>query len=181
MSLRRYTSNNNDCNPILSKDKTHLFFTRTDKNGAYIWCYNIANGALTCCCRGYNPCPISGDEFICVRNSANGTSELWRVNYEKGIETLILTDRNRGFTNPRVSPDGKWIVCQGNSMSPISQKANLDIFVVSIDGTGFTQLTYHPANDCSPVWSPNGNFIYFISSRANERNAFNIWRMRFDL
>lgn len=179
--MRQLTSNNNDMNPILSKDKTHLFFTRTDKNGAYIWCYDLSNGSLTCCCRGYNPCPISGDEIICVRNSSNGTSELWRVNYEKGIETIILADKNRGFTNPRVSPDGKWIVCQGNSMSTISKRVNLDIFAVSMDGTGFTQLTYHPADDCCPVWSPDGNFIYFISSRANERNAYNIWRMRFDL
>ena len=49
------------------------------------------------------------------------------------------------------------------------------------DGTGFIQLTYHPADDCCPVWSNDGKYIYFISSRANERDAFNIWKMRFEL
>lgn len=181
--MRQLTSNNIDCNPILSKDGTNVFFTRIDKSGAYIWSYNLKNGALTSCCRGFNPCPTGEgqDEFICVRNSSSGTSELWRVNFEKGIETLILSDKTRGFTNPRLSPDGNWILCQGNSISSISKKPNLDIFVIKTDGTGFIQLTYHPSDDCCPVWSPDGKYIYFVSSRANENDAFNIWRMRFDL
>lgn len=181
--MRQLTSNNTDSNPVLSNDGNKIYFTRIDKSGAFVWSYDLRNGALTSCCRGYNPSPVGEgcDEFICVRNSSFGTSELWHVNYEKGQETLILTDKNRGFTSPRVSPDGKWILCQGNSKSSISHKDNLDIFVVRIDGTGFIQLTYHPADDCSPVWSPDGKYIYFVSSRANENNAFNIWRMRFEL
>ena len=181
--MRQLTSNNMDLNPILSNDGRKLYFTRVDKSGAFVWSYDLTSGALTSCCRGYNPYPIGegSEEFICVRNSSFGTSELWLVNYEKGQETLILTDKNRGFSNPCISPDGEWILCQGNSKSSISKKNNLDIFVVKKDGTGFIQLTYHPADDCSPVWSRDGKYIYFISSRANERNAFNIWKMRFDL
>ena len=181
--MRQLTSNNYDCNPILSNDGKKVFFTRIDRSGAYIWSYNLETGALTSCCKGYNPCPVGegSDEFVCVRNSTFGASELWRVNYEKGVETLILTDKNRGFTSPRVSPDGAWILCQGNGKSSITKRDNLDLFVVKMDGTGFIQLTYHPADDCSAVWSPDGRYIYFLSTRANERNAYNVWRMRFDL
>lgn len=181
--MRQLTSNNKDNNPVLSKDKKKVFFTRTDKTGAFIWSYDLESGALTSCCRGYNPCPIGkgSDEFLCVRNSSVGTSEIWRVNYEKGVETLILSDKNRGFTNPKISPDGKKILCEGSAISSISKKPNLDIFVINLDGTELIQLTYHPATDCCPVWSPDGKYIYFLSSRANENNAFNIWRMRFDL
>ena len=181
--MRQLTSNNTDVNPILSKDGKKLYFTRVDKSGAFVWSYDLANGALTSCCRGYNPYPLGdgSEEFLCVRNSSFGTSEIWLVNYERGQETLILTDKNRGFSNPSISPDGEWILCQGNSKSTISKKNNLDIFVVKKDGTGFIQLTYHPADDCCPVWSHDGKYIYFISSRANERDAFNIWKMKFDL
>lgn len=181
--MRQLTNNNTDLNPILSADGKKLYFTRVDRSGAFVWSYDLTNGALTSCCRGYNPYPIGdgSDEFICVRNSSFGTSELWHVNYEKGQETLILTDKNRGFSSPCVSPDGEWILCQGNSKSSISKKNNLDIFVVRKDGTGFIQLTYHPADDCCPVWSEDGRYIYFISSRANDNDAFNIWKMRFDL
>ena len=181
--MRQLTSNNIDKNPVLSKDGKKLYFTRVDKSGSFIWSYDLQNGALTCCCRGYNPYPIGdgSEEFICVRNSTFGTSELWIVNYEQGRETLILSDKNRGFTNPCLSPDGEWILCQGNSQSTISKKTNLDIFAVKRDGTSFVQLTYHPADDCCPVWSSDGEFVYFISSRANETNSFNIWRMRVKL
>ena len=181
--MRQLTSNNFDKNPVLSNDGKKLYFTRIDKSGSFVWSYDLSNGALTSCCRGYNPCPIgdSTGEFVCVRNSSFGTSELWLVNYEKGQETLILTDKNRGFSNPCISPDGEWILCQGNSKSTISKKNNLDIFAVKMDGTGFIQLTYHPSDDCCPVWSNDGKYIYFISSRANEKDAFNIWKMRFDL
>lgn len=181
--MRQLTSNNYDFNPIMSNDGKVLYFTRVDKTGAFVWSLNLETMALMSCCRGYNPYPVGegSDSFICVRNSSFGTSELWLVNYEKGQETLILTDKNRGFTNPEVSPDGQWILCQGNSRSSISKRNNLDIFAVKMDGTGFIQLTYHPADDCCPVWSPDGKYIYFISSRANEHDAFNIWKMRFDL
>ena len=97
--MRQLTSNNLDKNPILSKDGKTLYFTRVDKSGSFVWSYDLLNGALTSCCRGYNPYPIGdgSEEFICVRNSSFGTSELWLVNYVKGQETLILTDKNRGF------------------------------------------------------------------------------------
>ena len=181
--MRQHTNNNFDMHPVLSKDGKRLYFTRVDKSGAFVWSYDLETGALTACCRGYNPCPIGdgSSEFICVRNSSHGTSELWHINYEKAQETLILADKNRGFTNPQVSPDGQWILCQGNSKSSISKKNNLDIFVVKFDGTSFLQLTYHPADDCCPVWSEDGKFIYFISSRATSNDSFNIWKMRFDL
>lgn len=181
--MRQLTSNNVDANPILSNDGKKLFFTRRDKSGAYIWSYDLKNGVLSSCCRGFNPYPVGRghDEFLCVRNSSFGTSEIWLVNYEKGTETLILSDKNRGFTNPSISPDGEWVLCQGNNKSSISKKDNLDIFVIRRDGTGLTQLTYHPSDDCCPVWSRDGQFIYFISCRANENDAFNIWKMKFGL
>ncbi len=182
--MRQHTNNNVDMNPVLSKDGKRLYFTRVDKSGPFVWSYELETGALTACCRGYNPYPVGdgSSEFICVRNSSAGNSELWYVNYEKAQETLILSDKNRGFSNPQVSPDGQWILCQGNSKSNISKKDNLDIFVVKIDGTNtYQQLTYHPANDCCPVWSEDGKYIYFISSRATAKDEFNIWKMRFVL
>lgn len=181
--MRQITSGNNDKSPVVTKDGKFLFFTRLDKSGPAIWSYDLNNGALTSCSRGYNV-TISGDEkesFICVRNNTNGTSEIWKVNFVKGQETLLLADKDKSFTNPSVSPDGMWIVCQGNSISSAKKRKNLDIFVVKSDGTSLTQLTYHPANDCSPVWSADGKYIYFISDRANKDNYYNIWKMRFDL
>lgn len=69
----------------------------------------------------------------------------------------------------------------GNSVSNITRTNNLDIFVVRTDGSRLTQLTYHPQADTSPVWAADGRSIYFVSSRANKTNSYNIWRMNFNL
>ena len=181
--MKQLTSNNTDIDPVLTKDGKILFFTRIDRSGPTIWSLNLKDGSLTSCARGYNPCIVGNksDTFICVRNSTAGNSEIWMVNYVLGQETLILSDKNKGFTNPILSPNGEWILCQGNSKSSISKKNNLDLFAVKVDGSGFIQLTYHPADDCCPTWSADGKSIYFLSRRANKDNYYNIWKMRFDL
>lgn len=170
-----------DKTPILSEDGK-IYFVRVQNGSPAIWSLD-KNGTLTCCANGYNPCLIPGNNngFYCVRNSSGGRSEIWYVDFIKGQESLVLSDANKGFTNPRLSPDGKWILCVGNSVSTISQEQNLDIYVVRTDGTQLTQLTYHPASDCSPVWAKDGRSIYFISSRANENKSYNIWRMNFSI
>lgn len=181
-SIRQITSNNFDYDPILTADGSRLFFTRHDGElGPSIWCYNFETSELTNCARGYNPCTVadSNDEFVCVRNSDDGMSEIWLVNYNNGKETIILSDKEKGFSNPSVSPDGEWIVVSGSAKSNINKKNNLDLYALRIDGSDFTQLTYHPANDTNPRWSEDGQTIYFISDRANKDKAYNIWKINF--
>lgn len=180
--MRQLTNNNMDFDPILSPDGKKVFFTRYEKNsGPAIWSYNLENGQLTNCAPGFHPTGISedGNEFICVRNSDAGHSEIWRVNYVNGRETIILSDKDRSYTHPTISPNGEWMLVTGNSKSSINKQKNLDIFAVKTDGTSFVQLTYHPGNDCMPQWSTDGESIYFISDRANKDKSFNVWKMNF--
>lgn len=170
--------------PVLSSDGNMLFFTRWEEDrGPSIWVYNKKEDKISSCTRGYNACPIpdTNDAFYCVRNNADGKSEIWYVNYVKGQETLILSDINCSFTNPALSPDGKWLLLVGNAVSSISKQQNLDIFAVRTDGTNLTQLTFHPEHDCCPVWSKDGRSIYFISSREDANQNYNVWRMNFVL
>lgn len=177
--VKQHTNNNNDWEPVVSSDGEIMYFTRYSNSGPSIWSYNLKTGELTNCTRGFNPVILekNKDEILISRNSANSNTEIWLINLKNGTETVILSDSQKGFTDPVVSPDGKWILVVGNSLSTISQKENTDIYAVRIDGSEFTQLTYHPAVDCCPAWSPDGRFIYFISSRANKDNKFNIWRI----
>lgn len=172
-----------DMDPVSSGDGKKVFFTRLTDQGPAIWSLDRETGTLTLCARGFSPCLIKNDpdSFYCVRNSTDGRSEIWHVNYVKGQESLVVSDQKRSFTNPCLSPDGKWLLCVGNSVSSISEEENLDVFVIRTDGTRLTQLTYHPATDTCPVWAMDGRSIYFISSRANKDQRYNVWRMNFDL
>lgn len=178
--MRQLTSSNCDFNPATHDGKV-VFFTRMDTNGPMVWSFNTESGELISCARGFQPTPISDEEFLCTRNSSDGNSEIWLVNYVNGQETLLLSSKEQGFSNPSLSPDGKWILIQGNTKNSSTKKENLDIFVVRPDGTQLTQITYHPGDDFCPVWSADGKQIYFISSRGTKDHSFNVWRMNFSL
>jgi len=183
--MSQHTNGNvDDSYPALSDDGNLLYFTRwTSSYGPSIWSLNKSEGTLSSCARGFDACPIPGNNeaFYCVRNSTAGKSEIWYVNYVKGQESIVLSDAKRSFTSPCLSPDGQWLLVVGNSTSSISKAENTDIFVVRTNGSQLTQLTYHPQTDMCPVWSKDGKYIYFISSRANKDQAYNIWRMNFNL
>ncbi len=67
------------------------------------------------------------------------------------------------------SPDGKHIVYLARSV-PVQKsdifERKLDIFINLPDGTGEQNLTQHPDDYWHPVWSPDGQFIYFILQRG---------------
>ena len=94
--VRQLTNNESDCNPTVTDDGKLLFFSRFDRTGPSIWSLNLENGALTQCAVGYEPCTIGNNKeaFVCVRNNTSGCSEIWLVDFVKGQETIILSDKN---------------------------------------------------------------------------------------
>ncbi|MBO5314612.1 MAG: PD40 domain-containing protein [Prevotella sp.] len=179
---RQITSNNKDYSPVYSADMKNIFFARQENRGISVWSYNIGNNFLSNYTKGQNPYPLKSDNSIlCARLNANGRSEIWRVNYETGTEECILSDPNRSFTTPTLSPDGKWILLVGSNVliNGKAKYANTDIFVCHTDGTNLTQITYHAADDLSPTWSRDGKYIYFISQRGSITGTANVWRMTF--
>ena len=111
--MSQHTNGNvDDSYPTLTEDGNMLFFTRWSSSyGPSIWSLNKADGTLSSCARGFDACPIPGDNeaFYCVRNSTAGKSEIWYVNYVKGQESIVLSDAKRSFTSPCLSTDnGCW-------------------------------------------------------------------------
>lgn len=104
-----------------------------------------------------------------------------KINFETGLEECIVSDPNRSFTSPVVSPDGAWLLMVGSSKIDAGtfKYWNTDIYACHTDGTNLIQITYHAADDLSPVWSADGKQIYFISQRGDAKGIVNIWRMDF--
>lgn len=179
---RQITNGNQDYSPTYSSNMKLIFFARQEMNGISIWSYNIQNNFLSNYSSGMNPCPIKGESaFLCTRINGAGKSEIWRINYETGVEECIISDPQRSFTTPTLSPDGQWILFVGDSKIDGGNFTylNTDIFVCKTDGTRFSQITYHAADDLSPIWSKDGKYIYFISQRGDKTGTANIWRMNF--
>lgn len=180
---RQITSGANDYSPMYSKDMKQIFFAREEKNGFSVWSYSIANNFLATYSVGLTPTPVlSESAYFCTRVSAAGNCEIWKINYETGLEECIVSDPERSFASPLVSPDGKWLLMVGSSVIEfgVNRFWNTDIYACHVDGTNLAQLTYHAADDLSPTWSSDGKKIYFVSQRGDAEGLANIWCMDFN-
>lgn len=174
----------NDFGGTLTNDNNTIFFHRGEGLSSYsIWSYDRKTNLFSNYSRGMTPVLIPGkkNEIYCARFTDKKESEIWRINYETGVEEIILAQPGRSFTTPQLSPDGQWLLVTGTSLAEKEGIMNTDIFVVRTDGTQFTQLTYHPGNDLSAIWAPDGRSIFFLSQRGSAGKVFNVWKMSFDL
>lgn len=176
--------NDNDYGGVISPDGNTIFFHRGEGYASYsLWSYDRKTNLFSNYSRGMTACLIPGNPntIYCARFTSNKESEIWRINFTTGVEECILTQPGKSFTSPQLSPDGKWLLLTANSKSEKEKIDNTDIYVVRTDGTQLTQLTYHPGNDLSPVWSPDGRSIFFLSQRGSADKIYNVWRMDFNL
>ena len=178
------TGNENDFAGQITADGKHILFHRGEGPGAYsIWSYDREKNLFSNYSRGMTPCLIPGEKDViyCGRYTDKRESEIWRVNLSSGVEEILLSQPGRSFTTPVLSPDGRWLLVTGASMDEKGKDINTDLLVIRTDGTQFTQLTYHPGNDLSGVWAPDGKSIYFLSQRGSIEGTFNVWKMNFNL
>lgn len=179
---RQITSGSQDFSPMFNSNQSQIFFARQENNNLSIWSFDVKSNFLSSYSAGMNPCPLKNvSAYLCTKTSPNGKGEIWKVNYATNVEECIVSDPNRSFSSPLVSPDGEWILFVGESIITLPKTTyhNTDLYVCRIDGTQMTQLTFHAADDLSPVWSKDGKSIYFISQRGSATATANIWRMDF--
>lgn len=177
------SSSSDETQPVFSKDGKLIYFVKREfYSGSHkynIWSYNRDNSQLTQYSEGFNPCPIDQDRLLVTRaNKINNRGEIWILNVATGDETLIISDNKIGFSNPRISPNGKEIIVVGSTPKTENTVTNLNLYTVKIDGSELTQITFHPSNDMSPVWSVDGKYVYFVSARGNAQGKLQIWRIK---
>ena len=78
-----------------------------------------------------------------------------------------ITSGDYDDIDPAWSPDGKQLAFTSNRSSDPDRNYNDDIWTVSADnadkGAHLTQITTNPGEDHSPVWSPDGKWIAYVT------------------
>lgn len=78
----------------------------------------------------------------------------------------------------QISPDGKWIMYTVATPSIKDNKLSRDIWATSIDGKNTKQITEDETNEMSPIFSPDGKKIAYLS---NKKGAYQIFIQDFPM
>jgi eukaryotic-like serine/threonine-protein kinase len=122
---------------------------------------------------GYDPVwSPDGKEIACADEAVltpafrTHPSQLSAVSVATGEKRLIT---KVDAVQPNWSPHGYRIAYQGRR-----NFAQRDIWTIPAGGGEPVEVTNDPAMDWDPVWSPEGNYLYFVSDRGG---SMNLWRV----
>jgi len=95
-------------------------------------------------------------------------NNLWVASRDGG-DARRLTSFQGVTTNPRFSPDGRWIAFSGQ------YAGNTDVYLVPVEGGEPKRLTWHPGADNVQGWTPDGGRILFTSARQSPNGQAKFW------
>ena len=73
--------------------------------------------------------------------------------------------------SPAWSPDGKTIAFAAKPWNG-GLLPDLELYMINVDGSGLTRLTYRAGDDSNPTWSPDGSKLAFESHLPRKRKSY---------
>jgi len=105
--------------------------------------------------------------LVYVPSTSNGGLNLALVWVDREGQEEPLTAEPQSYESPRISPDGSRLAVT------INESGGSDVWIYDLEREILTRLTFDPAADHLPVWTPDGRRIVFDSGRAGaDHNLF---------
>lgn len=165
--------------PIESPDGSRILFSSREffENSPFIW-YMQQNGALpTQLKQGHYANWLDSNRIVFSAKDENtGLYSVWTSRIDGSNLTQIISDNEMDCIYPVANPSGEWIayVKQAPNRDRSLEAQSRDIHVFGFRDGLSQQITTNISRDDMPRWSPEGDYLYFRSSRGL---AWNIWRL----
>jgi eukaryotic-like serine/threonine-protein kinase len=166
-----------DTQPAFSPDGARIAF-RSSRNGGGVFVMNIDGKNVTQITdAGFNPTWSPDGRELAVnddnifnyegRNTYPSASKLWAVNVTSGRKRVITT---HDAVQADWSPHGQRLAFWGEQKG-----GHRDIWTVAADGGSEpVPVTDDGFIDWNPIWSPDGEYLYFLSNRGGEMNLWSV-------
>jgi dipeptidyl aminopeptidase/acylaminoacyl peptidase len=95
-----------------------------------------------------------------------------------GARPLAIDDFNnlRTVSDPAIDPAGNWVAYAVKSVDVKADKSFTHLWMTSWDGSRTVQLTNRDKeSEGTPRWSPDGQYLAFISSRTDKNDNDQLW------
>ena len=96
-------------------------------------------------------------------------SHLWIIDFASGSARQITSGDSWNDTDPQWSPDGSRIAFVSDRTGrEFDEGHNADIWVIPSAGGSLTKVSTSDERDSSPIWSPDGKSIAFVSAEDDD-------------
>src|SRR5215213_1723383 len=167
-------SASHDTQPAFSYDGERIAF-RSEREGGGLFVMGATGESVKRLTNfGFNPAWSPDGKEIAYADEgpvdpalrSNPNSRVWAVNVATGERRQVTQE---DAIQPNWSPHGNRIAYGGRRNA-----AQRDIWTIPANGGEPTEVTNDAAIEASPVWSPDGKYLYFGSDRGG---SMNVWRV----
>lgn len=155
-----------------SDDKAIVYIGMDDNNCTTQWIYKVNSNGSSPSDRqffrarsGESLRGLYWGNFLLFVSNLSGAQEIWRMNLDASGPGQLTNDK-RENGSPAWNPDS-------TKFAYYSKQADgsFQIMVANADGTNPRKLS-NQANNFSPTWSPDGNWIAFASTRGGRYDVY---------
>ena len=87
------------------------------------------------------------------------------------VHDMLAMER---LSDPQAAPDGSSVAFSVRTTDLAANRGRTDLWLVGLDGGPPRRLTTHEAADFGPRWSPDGEDLFFLSTRSGSSQ---VWRL----